>query len=655
MRRGTAPRRLAAVLVVMCLVFGALIVRLVDVQALQAGRFAAYGLSERLHEVTLPADRGAILDRSGNVLAMSVPLTTIFADPKLVTDPAAEAAQLAPVLGADPADLQRKLSQSSRFVYLAHTVPDDVARRVKAMKLPGVAYLEEPKRFLPDGDLGLSVLGTVGYDGKGQSGVEYQYDSRLAGRPGKLVVQEGIGGQAIPGTPEERQPSQPGTGLQLTIDRGLQYETEQALAKQIVASHAHGGTAVVMDSHTGEILAIANLVASDKPGQPVAPASSDLAVTSVYEPGSVMKGVTLSAALQDGVVQPADHFRVPASTVYNGSTIHDAEDHPVEWWTVPDILSYSSNVGTLQISEKLGAQRIYHYMREFGLGSRTALNAPGESAGLVPPPSRWSGTSIATMPIGQGVATTPMQVLDVYNTIANGGVFVPPRLVKGWVDGSGTVHPAAAAPGRTVLSGQTARRMTAMLEDVVKVGTGMAANVPGYDVAGKTGTSQKPSSRGGYQPGAYMATFAGFVPAENPAITAIVVLDQPTPVYYGGLVAAPVFADIAQYALRVLHVPPPPSRNLAPDVPTVDASAAAGGDGPLPAPPPGTATAQPKSDSPPPAGAPPPAGSSGPPGQTAPARAPTTSTTVQRVTTQRSGASTTTTTLARSATPPKKP
>ncbi|HET6792904.1 MAG TPA: penicillin-binding protein 2 [Acidimicrobiales bacterium] len=573
-------RRLLALLTVLGCVFAVLVVRLVDVQALQAGRYAAYGLSERLHTVTLAPQRGAIVDRSGNVLAISVPMTTIYADPKLVTDPAGEARQLAPILGVDQTKLQGQLSQPSQFVYLAHTVTDQVAGQVKALRLPGIAYLDEPKRYRPDANLAGSILGTVGFDGHGLSGLEYQYDSKLAGHPGRLLVEEGIGGQPIPGTPQERQPSTPGLDLELTIDRSLQFEAEQALAGEVISAHAQGGTAVVMDSHTGDILALANVVAGSGSNPQVTPAAADLALTQVYEPGSVMKGVTLSAALQEEVVAPSTRFTVPYSTVLDGSVIHDAENHPTEYWSVPDILAYSSNVGTLQISQRLGPSRIYRYMRAFGLGSATGLGVPGESAGLVPAPSKWWGTSIATVPIGQGVAVTPMQILDVYNTIANGGVFVPPRLVKGWVDPSQKLTRAATASTHRVISSTTARRMTAMLEDVVKYGTGTAGAVTGYDVAGKTGTSQVPSPRGGYTSGAYMATFAGFLPAEDPQITAIVVLDRPQPVFFGGLVAAPVFSQIAAYAMRELKIPPPAGVNLAPDVPQVDASAAQGGEQP---------------------------------------------------------------------------
>lgn len=568
---------------VVCVIFAAVVVRLVQVQALQAGRYSAYGVSERTRTIALPALRGAVQDRNGKVLALSVPMTSIYADPQLVTDPVGEAKELSPALGTSPDQLQRELSATGQFVYLARTVPDDTAAAVRKLNLPGIAYLQEPKRFAPDGQLAASVLGTVGTDGRGLSGLEYQYDQRLVGRPGQLQVQQGLHGQTIPGTPQQVEAAVPGTTLRLTLDSAIQYQTEQVLGNEIVSSHAKGGMAVIMQSQTGKIVALANLVADANSPTGVSEASSDMAVTSVYEPGSVMKGVTFSAALESGAVTPATRFQVPYSTRLADATIHDAESHPTEFWSVPDILAYSSNVGTLHISQSLGPNRVYDFMRAFGLGSKTTLGVPGESSGLLPQPSRWSATSIGTVPIGQGVAVTAMQILDVYNTIANGGRFVGPQLVDGWVGADGSLQAPASPATRTVVSARTARQMTAMLEDVVASGTGTSAAVPGYDVAGKTGTAQIPdTSRGGYQAGAYTASFVGFVPAENPQLTAIVVVDRPTPVFYGGSIAAPVFSQIVSYALRQLQIAPPTPKNLGADVPPIDASAAAAGsdDGP---------------------------------------------------------------------------
>ncbi|HET6873138.1 MAG TPA: penicillin-binding protein 2, partial [Acidimicrobiales bacterium] len=542
-----------------------------------------YGVSERTREVTLPAERGSIVDRCGNVLAMSVTLTTFYANPHQVTDPRLEAGELAPLLHLPEAQLQSELSADTGFQYLAHAVPDGQAKAVEALGLPGIAWQPEAKRYDPNGALAASLLGTVGYGGSGASGLEYQYNNRLAGKPGMQRVQEGLGGQAIPGTSQDITAAVPGQTLQLTLDSAIQYETESVLGQEIVSSHALGGTAVIMQSKTGKILAMANLVADAKSPDGVSPAPSNTAVTQVYEPGSVMKGVTMSAALQTGAVTPATRFNVPYSVGLDGSVIHDAEVHPLEYWSIPDILAYSSNVGTLHVSQLLGPSRIYQYMRAFGLGSPTSLNAPGESAGLLPPVSQWSGTSIGTVPIGQGVAVTPMQILDVYNTLANAGVYVPPTLINGWLQSDDTLQAVSAGTGHRVVSGQTARQMTAMLEDVVKSGTGTAGAITGYDVAGKTGTAQKPNPKsGGYLPGPYMASFVGFVPAEDPQLTAVVVVDRPTPVFYGGSIAAPVFSQIVAYALRNLQIPPPSHQDLGWDVPAVDASAAAAGsdDGP---------------------------------------------------------------------------
>ena len=580
---GASPRRIGVMSLVICAVFAAVIGRMVMIQQVHGAGYAAYGVSERTRAVTLPAERGSIVDRSGNVLAMSVTLTTFYVDPHQVTDPRLEASELAPVMHLPETQLETLLSADSGFEYLAHAVPDAEAKAIEALDLPGVAWEPEAKRFDPDGPLAGSLLGTVGYGGSGASGLEYQYNSLLAGKPGMQRVQEGLGGQAIPGTSQVLTAAVPGQSLQLTLDSAIQYETEAVLGQEIVSSHALGGTAVIMQSKTGKIRAMANLVADPKSAGGVAPAPSNTAVTQVYEPGSVMKGVTMSAALQTGVVTPNTRFNVPYSVGLDGSIIHDAEVHPVEYWSIPDILAYSSNVGTLHVSQLLGPSRIYQYMKAFGLGSPTSLNAPGESAGLLPALSQWSGTSIGTVPIGQGVAVTPMQILDIYNTLANSGVYVPPTLVNGWLQSDGTLNAPAGGARHRVVSDQTARQMTAMLEDVVKSGTGTAAAITGYDVAGKTGTAQKPNPKaGGYLSGQYMASFVGFVPAEDPQLTAVVVLDRPTPVFYGGSIAAPVFAQIVAYALRSLQIPPPAHEDLGWDVPAVDASAAAAGsdDGP---------------------------------------------------------------------------
>ena len=538
----------------MALVVVAVVARLMYVQGVSAGRYAAVGQAQLLHTVTVPALRGSVVDRNGEPIAMSVLQTTIVADPHEVSDPRGEAAALAPILGTDPTTLQPELSKNAGFVYLARAVNDDVAARVKALHLPGLTFLPEPKRFLPQGDLAGSVIGQVGTDGHGLGGVEYQKDRELAGHAGSTVVERDPNGRQLPGG-RVVQSAQPGQGLVLTIDRSLQFDAEQALSNEIVTSNARGGIAVVMDSHSGEILAMANMVAGANgatPGQ----APNNSALTNVYEPGSVTKIATIGGALQDHIVTPDQRFSVPDSTQVGGSTFHDAESHPTQSMSVSDILAQSSNVGTIGIAQQLGKDRLNSSLRAFGLGKRTGLGFPGESAGLLLDPAHESGTDIATVPIGQGEAVTAVQMLDAYNAVANGGSFVPPRLVRATIGSDGTQHAVPTQQPHRIISSGTAEELTTMLQQVVQSGTGTTAALTGYSVAGKTGTAQKPNVNGpGYQPGAYMATFVGFVPAQHPALTAIVVLDQPTPIF-GGVVAAPVFAQIAQYELRRLGVPP---------------------------------------------------------------------------------------------------
>ncbi|MHB1488745.1 MAG: peptidoglycan D,D-transpeptidase FtsI family protein, partial [Acidimicrobiales bacterium] len=352
-------------------------------------------------------------------------------------------------------------------------------------------------------------------------------------------------------------PARPGNTLETTIDRSLQYATTQALSGEITSSHAKGGIAVVMDPKTGDILSMVNMVAGATPGAPPVEASSNQALTNVYEPGSVAKITTLSGAIQDHVISPTQHFVVPYSMNVGGALFTDAEVHPTQSMSVSDILAQSSNVGTITIAKLLGKDRINHYLKAFGLGQPTGLNFPGESQGLLIDPAHWSGTAIGSVPIGQDEAVTAVQMLDAYNTLANGGMFVAPRLVRAVVDGNGSVHPLAAATPHRVVDASVAQDLTGMLEQVVKSGTGTRAAIPGYLVAGKTGTAQIPKTNGpGYQPGAFMATFAGFAPAQNPALSAIMILNQPRQ-DYGGTVAAPLFAQVVQYGLRLFNVPPP--------------------------------------------------------------------------------------------------
>jgi cell division protein FtsI (penicillin-binding protein 3) len=565
--------------------FLAIGIKLVLIQGVQSSHYLAAGASEWEQSVNLPAQRGGILDRDGNELAMSIPQTTIYADPHQVSNPPAEASALSPILSMPPRTLETLLTRNSGFVYLARTVNDATAAKVAKLNLAGIYSLKEPKRFYPAGQLALPFLGAVGTDGGGLGGLEYKYNSALAGRAGKSVTQIDPQGRQIPGGVQEYRAPVTGQDLVLSIDEPLQYEAEQALAQAIVAARAQSGIALLMNSKTGEILADAELTMPGRgnteppavpvsiagpsgsasptpPAQPVE-ASSATAFTRVYEPGSVNKLITISAALDTGVIKPSDVFTIPDSYHVADTTFHDAENHPVEHWSVTDVLANSSNIGTIQIAQRLGKDNLLKYLHDYGLGSLTDIGFPGESQGLLP--TYWSGTSIADVPIGQGIAVTAVQMLAAYNTIANGGVYVPPKLVDGTIDTQGREHLLPSGTSHRVVSPTVAQEMTTMLDEVVRVGTGKAANLEPYTVAGKTGTALVPSPTGGYEGGHYVASFVGFVPAENPQITGMVVVDD-TP-DYGAAASAPTFKTIARDALHTFNIQPMPPQPPAPGVP----------------------------------------------------------------------------------------
>ncbi|MDQ6928564.1 MAG: penicillin-binding protein 2, partial [Actinomycetota bacterium] len=509
-------RRLIVLLVVLSLSFGGVVARLTVLQALDSQRYADFGKSQRLHSVVLPAARGAIVDRNGAGLALSTRRSTVWANPQVVRDPVAAAHALAPILDLPETTLRDRLTTSAAFVYLDRKVEDPVAEKVSSLHLPGISLLEEPKRVEPAAPLAAPVLGQVGLDEEGLSGLELQFQRELQGRAGQLVVERDPSGNDIAAGIHELRAPVPGKELTLTIDRSMQYETERVLSDQIVATKAKGGIALVMDVQTGEIRAMANLAAGTG-GAPPAPSPDNMAVTKVYEPGSVNKLITVAAGLEEGAITPSDTFVVPDKINVADSTFHDAEPHDTQKMTVSDIVAQSSNVGTIMVGRKLGKDLIDKYLRAFGLANRTALGFPGESAGLMPELKNWSGTSIATVPIGQGVAVTALQMLVAYNTIANDGVYVGPSLVKQVVDAQGRVHDAPPPPSRRIVTSATAKELTGMLEQVVQSGTGTEARVQGFTVAGKTGTAQKPKDGyRGYKDGAYVASFVGFLPAGAP-------------------------------------------------------------------------------------------------------------------------------------------
>jgi cell division protein FtsI/penicillin-binding protein 2 len=537
------------------LAFSAMGARLFVLQVLEAPAYAKIAARQRVRTVDFPARRGGVFDRGGQALALSVDLQTIYTDPLNVANPKKEAAKLAPVLGLARSELVAKLRAPDQFEYLARKVEPKVSRKVKKLNLPGVYMRREPRRYYPGGRLASQVLGFAGVDGNGLAGTEFQYENILQGTPGHLTLEQDPGGRPLPQAHFHYDAPQPGTSLFLTLDKNIQYFTELTLQKAVSQYHATRGTAIVIRPATGEILAMANAPDFD-PNHPTdSPTASqrNLAVTDLYEPGSAFKLVAAAAALEEHIVTPRTRFTVPESIAVSDRVFHDAEVHPTESLSVRQIIEQSSNVGTIQIGLKLGARKLYEYERRFGFGSETGLDFPGESPGIVTPVKDWTGPTIATVPIGQGVAVTPMQLLTAYASLANHGVWVQPKLLYATMGRDG-LERTPPPEKRRILSRKTAADMIDILEGVVKRGTGVQAQIPGYDVAGKTGTAQEPLPTGGYG-NKYRATFVGFAPATRPSLAVLVTLDDPTPIW-GGASAAPTFKTIMQFALRRENVAP---------------------------------------------------------------------------------------------------
>jgi len=575
----------------------AVVARLIDIQVIHAGAYQTAASHESTTTVSLPALRGGIYDRAGAALALSQPTDDVIADDFQVTHPLRYAQALSPLLGVPVATLNAMLRRHTGYVVLAKQVSQDKAGKISTDTFPGITLVGDSKRIVPNGNLASPVIGFTNGSGVGAAGIEYGDNQKLAGTSGKLTLLESPSGVALPQSPvTDRVASTAGKGLELTLDSQLQYESEQALAGAIETSQALSGTAIVEDVKTGQILSMASLVSTHPnaavsatapavqstggvipigPGDPVNEAPSNLAVSQVFEPGSVFKLVTFSAALADGLISPNTVFSVPDQIKLDGSTFHDAESHPTEALTATQILAQSSNIGTGEIAQNVGEQRLLDQVRNLGFGQYTGLGFPGESPGLLATAAQWEPTDYVSLPIGQVDAVNALQMLDAYNAVANGGVYVQPKLVEANVSASGTVTKTPPSPTHQAFSPSVDSALTSMLEQVVATGTGTGASVPGYTVAGKTGTAQIPTQgKDSYVTGAYMASFVGFAPAVNPTLSIIVVLNRPTPIF-GGTVAAPVFSQIMSYALHRYDIPTTPGATTTPPSPTESASSQA--------------------------------------------------------------------------------
>jgi cell division protein FtsI (penicillin-binding protein 3) len=564
-------RRTIGFVVLMAIIVTVIAVRLVNVQVLDSARYISYGNSQRDGVRVLPASRGAIYDRNGQAFAMSVAQPRVIADPAQVSDPLAQAAVLADLLDLDRAEVEADLRTDSRYRVVAESITDEQAEELRAAidegLVEGIVLEDQYVRSNPNGDLAYPVVGRALAEGEedaegntgGIAGIEKAYDGDLAGSPGQLLYEQDVAGRPIAGGQRELEEARQGADLYLTLDQSLQYEAERALADTIERSGAESAQAVIMRPSTGEILAMASL-AVDEDGE-IATTRDNRPVTAVYEPGSVNKMITVAGALEEGVVTPQTYLNVPDHLQLYEELFEDSHPHPTLDLTTTEILYTSSNIGTIKIAQMLGAEGVDRYLRGFGFGQSTGLGFPAEEDGIMKDLDEWSGVDIGTMPIGQGIAVTSLQMLAAYNVIANDGVYVAPKLVGAIDSGAGQVATEPTA-GRRVVSGDTAAKMRAMLAKVVSDGTGSLAEVPGYEVAGKTGTARIAlgaegddgylDENGNYT---YDASFVGMVNGADLSI--LVTVRDPKTSIYGGDIAAPVFSQLAATALRRYQVPPP--------------------------------------------------------------------------------------------------
>jgi cell division protein FtsI (penicillin-binding protein 3) len=546
-------RRIRFLLVVFAVAFAAMLGRAVWLQAVQAGTLSRLATEQHDSTVTLPAGRGAIIDRTGLQLAIGREAITVFANPRQVADPRAAALAAGKDLGLDPEELYPKLADRSRgFVYLARKADPERARKLKERGITGLFFTSEERRAYPQGRIAAQVLGYAGTDNRGLAGLELAFDRQLSGLPGRERFVRDPSGRSIDVV--ESKPARDGDDVVVTLDHTIQSYAEGVLQRTVTSWDAQAGSAIVLDPRNGEILAMATVPGFDANRYGLVPrdVQRNRAVTDTYEPGSTFKVVTIAAALTTGVVAPSTSFTLPYEIEVADRRIHDSHERATQRMTVAQILSRSSNVGTVTVAQMLGQNRLARWIERFGFGRKTGVDFPGETRGIVLPVEKWSGSTIGNVPIGQGIAVTPVQMAAAYGAVANGGVWVRPHLVRR------VGNRAAAAPERRrIVSRPVASQVMAMMQDVVNEagGTGALARLEGYSVAGKTGTASKPE-RGGYSETRYVASFVGVVPANAPRLVVLVSVDEPRGAIWGGVVAAPAFQEIARYALQYLEIPP---------------------------------------------------------------------------------------------------
>jgi cell division protein FtsI/penicillin-binding protein 2 len=545
-------RRIRTLLLVLTAAFAGLFLRAAWLQGVRAASLSRLGQTQHREQVTLPAGRGTIFDRTGLRLALGEQATTVYADPLQITNPRAVANAVARTLRLDPSAVYEKVADRTRgFVYLDRQADAFRAADLARQKIPGLGFIPEERRTYPQHTVGAQVLGYVGVDDKGLAGLELWLDKELAGRAGHETIVKDPEGRVIDVANDR--PAVQGKDVVLTLDHTIQANAEQVLRQTVQKWGAKDGTAIVLDPRTGAILAMAVEPGFDANAYPSVPAEvqRNRAVTDTYEPGSTFKVVTVAGALSEHLVSPSTTFTLPYSIQVADRVIHDAEPRGTVRYSVAQILAHSSNVGAITLAEMLGKQRLSSWISRFGFGHKTGIDFPGESPGIVLPVDKWSGSTIGNVPIGQGIAVTPVQMAAAYAAIANHGVWNRPHLIDHVVGGG-----RPSLDRHRMVSSRVASGVMRMLQDVVAEGTGTYAAIPGYQVAGKTGTAQKPDSHGGYATGEYVASFVGVVPASRPRLVVLVALDQPHGGIFGGVVAAPAFQQIASFDLRYLEIPP---------------------------------------------------------------------------------------------------
>ena len=550
LRLGNPRRRAGLLLVGVLIVFTIFAGRLLEIQAFRGDALAAAALDQRTTTVKVLADRGDVLDARGVPLAMTVESRHVTVDQTLVTDPLATAQAIASVLGTPAGPLVERLTGDRRFAYVVKDITPEQWRVIDELGLTGIYSERTLKRIYPSGDVAANVVGFVGSEGAGLAGIEYALDDRLAGTDG-LRTFERASGVAIPGSASVVEEPVPGSPVQLTIDRDIQYVAQRALANEVMATGAESGSIVVMDPRTGDILALASVPTFDAndPGAAEEANRGNRAITDVFEPGSTAKVMTVAAVIEEGGADANTMFEIPPTLPRGGKVFHDATEHGGYNWDLATILSQSSNIGTILAAETIPEETYFSYVERFGIGRLSGVGLPGESPGYLPPMDDWSATTFPTLAFGQGFSVNAIQMADVFATIANDGVRMPARIV---------IDPASPAPqGERVVSERTARTVREMLERVVAVGgTAPMAGIPGYRVGGKTGTAQVIDPECGCYNGETIGSFIGMAPIEAPELVVAVTIVKPKVTQMGGELAGPVFREVMTYALQAQRVAP---------------------------------------------------------------------------------------------------